>query len=141
MGARTPGVGMALLAGRRLDRRLPWPGDDPRFTWARPWWDRRADRRERLVATGAELKRRAQRNRHADSGKHGHDLFVVARLPPHLAPPAQEVPDLLDRPVADRDRRLTRGQLEVGEAAAADAEENADIGPVGGDDISVRRQW
>src|SRR5262249_21366522 len=131
--------GVALLGGPRLDRRLPRPRDDERFACARPRLDRRADRRERPIATVAELQRGPHRNRDADAGRDGHDLRLVARVSPHLALTQQEIPGLRDRAVPARDRSLTCGQLKVSKAAASDPEENAYVGSVGGDDISVRR--
>src|SRR5207237_6599367 len=118
---------------------LPRTADDERFTHAWPRWDRGADRRHRFLASCAELKRGPQWNRDADSRRYGHHFFDVARLSPHLATAAQEVPDLLDRPVTDRDRSLTGRQLKVGEATALDMQENAKIGSVRSDGIPVRR--
>jgi hypothetical protein len=88
-----------------------------------------------------ELERRAERNRDADTSRYGHDFFIVGGLSPHLAPSGQEVPDLFNGAVSDCDRRLSSRQLEVGEATAPHLQENANIGSVGGDGISNRRQW
>jgi hypothetical protein len=43
--------------------------------------------------------------------------------------------------VPDCDRRLPSSELKVGKASASNLQENPNIGSVGGDGISLRRQW
>jgi hypothetical protein len=120
--------------------RFPCSRNDHGFTRARPRRDRDAESRQRFLAGGAELKGRPQRDRDADPARYRDDVLVLTRPSPHLAVPAHEVPDLFDRAMTDRHRRLAGGQLEVGEAAASNPQENANIGSIGGDGVSVRRQ-
>jgi hypothetical protein len=56
---------------------------------------------QRPVAGVAELKVHVDGNGETDTGTDLDDIFPVLVLPLDLTPPADEVPNLFDRPVAD----------------------------------------
>src|SRR5207247_2582501 len=105
----------------------PFPNDVVRFLLTGPRRHRDADNGERFVPKSAKLKMRARRNRQAHSRIDREDLFVFAELSPHLASAADEKPDLFDGSMRDRDRGLSRRQLEMRQAAAAQAEKDTDV--------------
>ena len=72
-----------------------------------------------------------------DAGLDGDDTLVVAEPPPHLAVPAQEVPDLLDRPMCNGDGRLTGRELKVRHATGGDTEQDTHIRAVGRGDVGL----
>jgi hypothetical protein len=60
----------------------------------------------------------SERNGNANSGFHGNDLFAFALPTPHFATAFEEVPNLLDRSVRDRNRCHPWWQFEVSHPAA-----------------------
>ena len=86
--------------GLRRDRPAACHGTG--FIVARPGRHGNDHEAQRTVARCPELEVRANRDRQAPARGNVHDLFLAAMLPPHLACALEEVPDLLNRPVGDR---------------------------------------
>ena len=73
-------------------------------------------------------------------GSSGHDILALPLSPPHLAPPGEDEPDLLDRPVGDRRRGLAGREREVGQAATGEPQEDPHLGSVRRDRVALARQ-
>ncbi|SFU01158.1 hypothetical protein SAMN05660657_04709 [Geodermatophilus amargosae] len=102
---------------------LPWPGRH-----------RGTDGRQRLPSGVPELKRGADRDGQTDAWAKV-DLAPTTSflLPPHDAEAPEDVPDLADRPVLQRPRDFTAGQLEVRHPSARKTRQDPDAGPVRSD--------
>ena len=72
-------------------------------------------------------------------GLQGDDFFARILAPPHLATAGQDVPDLFDRSVSDRCGHQSGGQLELGHAAAGEAQQDSDVRAVRRDGCALVR--
>jgi hypothetical protein len=59
------------------------------------------------------LKPSSERNRQTHPGISGHNLFPILLFAPHLAASAKKKPNLLDRPMRNRDRGLSGSQFKM----------------------------
>jgi hypothetical protein len=82
---------------------------------------------------------RADWNGEADARLQDHCFLARSLLAPHFAEARYNVPDLFDGAMDYRLRDLACAELEMGHAPAWQAQENANVGPVGGN--GGRRGW
>jgi hypothetical protein len=120
-----------------------WPPRAVRLHGLALAWPRRhrgPDGGEGLEPERAELKARSDRDSQAGALIHLDDLLLVARPPPHLSPSPQEVPDLLDCAMHDRDGRFTGTELEMCHPATRNAEQYAHVRAVWSDVRALCRE-
>lgn len=110
-----------------LAHRPPSPLNHLSLPLSGPWWHRGYDEAEGLASGVPELKVGPKGDGEAGTWDDIDSLLIIPLPPPDLPLPADEVPDLLHRPVPHSQRYTVYREGTVGEAPPSQPEKRPDL--------------